>query len=119
MSRIGDALRTLLGRRDYQIRHAAQLARIEAEWASICAEIQNLLENLNRLDARLRKRAERARKADRPEEPTHLPVASGAVSIPDSKAGARARFAQRGLALPPRTQVHFPMSEDGNDESGE
>lgn len=64
MGRITDAWNVLLGRNEFQIRKSAQLARIEAEWTSICSHIQSVLENLNSVDVRLRKREERARKRD-------------------------------------------------------
>lgn len=75
MGRFHDAWQTLRGRTDIQISQAAQLVRIQAEWSAICAEIYNLLEQLNRLDGRIRKREQRAEKKT-PPEPTSRPISS-------------------------------------------
>lgn len=124
MGRFRDAWKTLVGKADHQIRASAQLARIEAEWCAICQEIANVLEQLNRLDARLNKREQRARKA-KPQEPTHLPVtaATPPAGGNDRKAAARARFAERGIVVSAHNrlpqQFDLPqVLEDGN-EPGE
>ena len=115
MGRWKDTFQTIFGRRDYQIAAAAQMARIEAQWCAICQEIANTLEQLNRLDARLNKREQRARKPKPPE-----PVAE-AIATPqagDRKALARARFSERGLV--PSAASRLPQlatPEDGNEPS--
>lgn len=115
MGRWKDAFQTIRGRRDYQIQAAAQMARIEAQWCSICQEIANTLEQLNRLDARLNKREQRARKP-KPPEPTAQAVATPPAG--SRKAIARARFSERGLA--PSAASRLPQlatAEDGNEPS--
>ena len=73
MGRLRDAVQTLRGKTDVQIRQHAQLVRIQAEWTGICTHINNVLENLTTLDGRIKKREQRAAKAV-PAEPTHAPV---------------------------------------------
>lgn len=114
MGRWRDAILTLRGKQDHQIRASAQIARIEAQWCTICQEIANTLEQLNRLDARLNKREQRARK------PKTEPITTAVVATPeagDRKAAARARFAERGLSTSPKNRLPvFPEpSEDGNE----
>ena len=68
MGRLRDAWETLRGQRDYQIRQSALTARIAAEWTAICTEIEATMENLTRLDARLKKREQRAKKREEKEQ---------------------------------------------------
>lgn len=79
MGRLADAWTVLRGRHDFQIRSAAQLARIEAEWVAMCSQIQNLLESLNYANDKLRKREERA---ERKKQAESGPAAEAASALP-------------------------------------
>jgi len=99
MGRIADAYRTLVGRTDHQIRASAQMARIEAHWHTICAEIADTLEILNRVDDRLRKREERAKKPKKSDPPAPQtlpegePATVGRQDVKAYKAQLRRRYA--------------------------
>ena len=96
MGRLKDAWHTLRGRSEVQIRQHAALAQITAEWTAICSEISNVLENLNRLDARLKKREQRAERIE-----THTdPVPSPASVKPWKSRKDELRSRLRGGAIP-------------------
>lgn len=113
MGRFRDAWKTLRGRQDVQIRQHALLAQIAAEWASIASEIYNVMENLNRLDARLKKREQRAEQA----KPTHVDPAPSPGSVKPWKSHKEALRARlRGGAIP---GVPPPSDTPSDGEFGE
>lgn len=103
MGRLRDAWQTLRGKKEVQIRQHAQLVRIQAEWAGICTEIYNVIENLSRLDGRLKKREQRAVKSS-PPEPTAV-VPPPAKPWKAHKDELRARLRAGGVrSLPPKIE---------------
>ena len=100
MGRIADAWQTLIGRSDFQIRAAAKLVRIEAEWLTICRSMEHTLQDLNLADDKLRKREERAAKRVTATTPAE-PVEVSAVA-PSPKEALRARLRSEGkMGVPP------------------
>ena len=100
MGRFTDAYRILVGRTDGQIRQAAQLVRIEAEWLGICRSIEHTLQDLNLAHDKLRKREERAVKRVTAATPAE-PVVSSAAA-PSPKEALRARLRAEGkMGVPP------------------
>lgn len=119
MGRFADAYRTLRGKTDHQVRASAQMARIEAQWHLICNEIADILEQMNRVDARLRKREERAKKPKQPAEPPAPQTPSEApapVARSDAKAykaALRARYfgSHNNLLVPTPTNGDLEVEE--------
>ncbi len=118
MGRIADAISTLRGRTEHQIRASAQMARIEAQWHAICSEIADSLEILNRVDARLRKREERAKKPKSPDPPAPQtlpegePAPVGRENVKAYKSQLRKRYAAGIAADRGRGQNGFQVEEE-------
>lgn len=98
MGRIRDAWETLLGRDDTGIRREAALLRIETEWTAICTDIAATMESLNRLDARLKKREQRAAKKakDEPTPPVVRPITAQGIKSRKEALRERVRAMRMG-----------------------
>ncbi len=102
MGRIADAWQTLIGRSDFQIRAAAKLVRIEAEWLTICRSMEHTLQDLNLADDKLRKREERAAKRVVAATPAPSATDPAPALSPSPKEALRARLRAEGkMGVPP------------------
>lgn len=115
MGRFSDAIQVLMGRSDHQIRAAAKLVRIEAEWFTICRSMEHTLQDLNLAEDKLRKREERAAKRVSASTPAVAPTDPAPVaSLISPKEALRARLRAQGkMGVPPA------LAAGGNGHSDE